>query len=99
MEGVGDCERITDGKSKHSIDDLKKICIDKGYSGFGTKGSEPSFDGVWFKKFGFQLEKKHLAPCHDGEQRKFYFHSTKEKVKFKWMAFPTNLPLTHENAK
>ena len=53
MVGVGECEHISDGKSKYSIDDLKKICIDKGYSGFGTKGSEPSFDGVWFKKFGF----------------------------------------------
>ena len=53
MVGVGECEQFSDGKSKHSIDDLKKICIDRGYSGFLTSGNEPSFDGIWLRKFGF----------------------------------------------
>ena len=76
MVGVGECEQFSDGKSKHSIDELKKICIDKGYSGFLMSSGEPSFDGVQFKKFGFQLEKKHMAPAHYDKEypRKFYFH-------------------------
>jgi len=74
MYGVGNIEKINNWKNTHSIDDLKKIAIDKGYSGFAVSNGEPSFHEAYFKKYGFKLKKKHLAPIHDGEPMKFYLH-------------------------
>ena len=95
MPCVGDIHHIGNWKDTHSIDELKKIAIDKGYSGF-----ELARGYAFFKKFDFKLEKKHMI-TEDEDSCKFYILSSEleEKVKFKWMAFPTNVPLTYERAK
>ena len=42
LEGEADVRQIKNWPANHSIDDLKKICKDSGYSGF-TLGK----DGTW----------------------------------------------------
>lgn len=58
----GDVEIIGDWKNKHSINDLKKMVEDKGYSCFTVSSGQPSFGHAALKKFNFQLETHHCKP-------------------------------------
>ena len=54
----GDVEIIGDWRSKHSIEDLKKMVVDKGYSAVCVG----SFGHAALKKFDYQLEASHCKP-------------------------------------
>lgn len=58
MCGQGDVEFIGNWRSKHSVDDLKRIAEEKGYSAFSIGG----FDFCAFKKFDYQLTVDHCKP-------------------------------------
>jgi len=58
MCGQGDVEILKNWKSKHSIDGLKQIVEEKGYSAFSIGG----FDFAAFKKFNYQLTADHCKP-------------------------------------
>ena len=54
MSGQGDVDIIHDWKTKHSIDDLKRIAVEKGYSAFSVSvGESQSFGHCAFKNFGY----------------------------------------------
>lgn len=64
IAGEGDVHHIADwAKEGKSIDDLKKMVIDKGWSGFamGKAGSWAS-KGVWFKKVTYDFVPSKLRP-------------------------------------
>jgi len=58
MCGQGDVEILKNWRSKHSIDGLKQIAEEKGYSAFSIGG----FDFAAFKKFNYQLTIDHCKP-------------------------------------
>jgi len=58
MCGQGDVEILKNWRSKHSIDGLKQIAEEKGYSAFSIGG----FDFAAFKKFNYQLTVDHCKP-------------------------------------
>ena len=72
MCSQGDIEIIYDWKKTHTIEDLKNIVIQKGYSSFTISSGKPSFYHAAFKKFRFKLKKElcssvttsHNRPCH-----------------------------------
>lgn len=68
MCNQGDVHCEDGWKSRFSIEDLKKIVIEKGYSAVTVSNGQPSFGFACFKSFDFKLEKKHLKPitscCH-----------------------------------
>ena len=58
MAGKGDIERIHNWRYKHSINDLKKIVENKGYSAFAVG----DYAHAALKKFDYQLDQSHCAP-------------------------------------
>ena len=62
MCGQGDVEIIGNWKSHKSIDDLKRIVEQKGYSAFTVSAGSPSFGHAALKKFPFLLTKEHCKP-------------------------------------
>jgi len=65
MSHQGDVEIIGDWKKTHSIDDLKKICEDKGYSAFTVSSGQPSFGHAALKKFDYKLTTNHCRPISE----------------------------------
>mmetsp|Transcript_14998 Transcript_14998/g.19458 ORF Transcript_14998/g.19458 Transcript_14998/m.19458 type:complete len:319 (-) Transcript_14998:271-1227(-) len=64
MCGQGDIEIIHNWKNTHSIDDLKRIVQQKGYSGFTVSNGHPSFGHAALKKFPYQLTPQHCKGIH-----------------------------------
>ena len=62
MCGQGDVEIIGDWKRKHSIEDLKRMVEERGYSAFTVSAGQPSFGHAALKKFPFALTKAHCKP-------------------------------------
>lgn len=62
MCGQGDVEIIGDWKKKHSIEDLKRMVEQKGYSAFTVSAGKPSFGHAALKKFSFKLTKELCKP-------------------------------------
>jgi len=62
MCNQGDVEIIHNWKKTHSIDDLKRIVEDKGYSAFTVSAGQPAFGHAALKKFNFALTKEHCKP-------------------------------------
>lgn len=62
MCGQGDVEIIGNWKTHKSIDDLKRIVEQKGYSAFTVSAGSPSFGHAALKKFPFLLTKEHCKP-------------------------------------
>ena len=62
MCGQGDVEIIGDWKRKHSIDDLKRMVEERGYSAFTVSAGQPSFGHAALKRFPFELTKEHCKP-------------------------------------
>uniref|UniRef100_A0A7S3UXM9 Uncharacterized protein n=1 Tax=Heterosigma akashiwo TaxID=2829 RepID=A0A7S3UXM9_HETAK len=58
----GDVEIIHNWRSTHSIDDLKRIVQEKGYSCFTVSSGNPSFGHAALKKFPYQVTKDHCKP-------------------------------------
>ena len=58
MCGQGDVEIIWNWRSKHSIEDLKRIVEQKGYSAISVGG----FDHAGLKQFSYQLTAGHCKP-------------------------------------
>ena len=67
MYAQGDKERIRNWRSTHSIEDLKRIVEQKGYSAI----SVGSFDFAALKKFPYQLTADHCEPS-PGYSNTFY---------------------------
>ena len=67
MAGKGDVELVQNWRSKHSINDIKKMVEDRGLSAI----SVGSFGFAALKKFDYQLEAHH---CHktSGYNNTFY---------------------------
>ena len=70
MCGQGDVEIIWNWRSKHSIEDLKRIVEQKGYSAI----SVGSFDFAALKKFPYQLTADHCKPSR-GYTNTLYIYS------------------------
>lgn len=68
MCGQGDVEIIGDWKRTHSIDDLKCMVEERGYSAFTMSAGQPSFGHAALKRFPFELSQAHCKPistcCH-----------------------------------
>lgn len=64
MCGQGDVEIIHKWSSKYSIQDLKRIVEEKGYSAISLSKNNKSFDFAAFKKFDYQLTPKHCKPSN-----------------------------------
>jgi len=68
MCGQGDVEIIGGWKQKHSIEELKRMVIKKGYSAFTVSSGEPSFGHAALKKFNFNVTPLTCKPittcCH-----------------------------------
>ena len=62
MCGQGDVESIDNWMSAHSIDDLKRIVEEKGYSAFAVSPDQRSFGHAALKKFDFELTEEHCKP-------------------------------------
>ena len=62
MCGQGDVEIIPDWKRHKSIDDLKKMVEDRGYSAFTVSNGKPSFGHAALKKFDYILTPQHCKP-------------------------------------
>jgi len=62
MCGQGDVEIIPDWKKKYSIEDLKRIVEQKGYSAITVSSGKPSFGHAALKKFSFPLKKENCKP-------------------------------------
>lgn len=62
MCAQGDVEIIPNWKAKHSIDDLKKIVVSKGYSAFTVSNGLPAFGHAALKSFDFELRREHCKP-------------------------------------
>jgi len=60
MCGKGDKDLIYDWKNKHTLDELKEMVIENGYTAVTVSDGEPRFGHAAFKKFDFTLLKKHL---------------------------------------
>ena len=75
MCGQGDVDCIGDWRSKHSIDDLKKICEEKGYSAI----SVGSFGHAALKSFDYQLTKDHCAPSNGYTNTIYILHYEDEE--------------------
>ena len=73
LEGEADVQHISNWSKSYSIDDLKKICIDKNYSGF-TLGKEGTWaaDGCWFKKVDYQLQSAMMGKNSKVDKHYFY---------------------------
>ena len=70
MCGQGDVEIIWNWRSKHSIEDLKRIVEQKGYSAISVGG----FDFAALKKFPYQLTAGHCKPSR-GYTNTLYIYS------------------------
>ena len=70
MCGQGDVEIIWNWRSKHSIEDLKRIVEQKGYSAI----SVGSFDHAGLKQFSYQLTAGHCKPSR-GYTNTLYIYS------------------------
>jgi len=62
MCGQGDVEILPDWKRHYSIDDLKRMVEERGYSAFTVSAGFPSFGHAALKKFPFALTKTHCKP-------------------------------------
>lgn len=62
MCGQGDVEIIGDWKATHSIEDLKRIVEQKGYSAITVSAGQPSFGHAALKKFSYQLRPSLCKP-------------------------------------
>jgi len=62
MCGQGDVEIIHNWTDTHTIDQLKTIVEERGYSAFTMSNGKPSFRHAALKKFDFVLEKEHCRP-------------------------------------
>ena len=62
MCGQGDVEIIPNWRATHSIEDLKRIVEQKGYSAFTVSSGQPSFGHAALKKFPYQLTAGHCKP-------------------------------------
>eukprot|EP00927_Polykrikos_kofoidii_P053189 TRINITY_DN4745_c0_g1_i14.p1 TRINITY_DN4745_c0_g1~~TRINITY_DN4745_c0_g1_i14.p1 ORF type:complete len:406 (-),score=25.32 TRINITY_DN4745_c0_g1_i14:93-1310(-) len=62
MCGQGDAEIIPDWKNKVTIEDLKRIVEEKGYSAITVSNGYPSFGHAALKKFDYQLTPAHCKP-------------------------------------
>lgn len=58
----GDVDIILDWKRHMSIDDLKRIVEERGYSAFTVSNGSPSFGHAALKKFPFALTPEHCKP-------------------------------------
>ena len=58
----GDIEIIHNWRKSHSIDDLKRIVEQKGYTCFTVSSGNPSFSHAALKQFGYQVTAKHCKP-------------------------------------
>jgi len=72
MCGQGDVEIIKDWKSKYSIEDLKRMVEQKGYSAI----SVGSFGHAALKKFSYQLKQEHCNPSR-GYTNSIYIYNNK----------------------
>ena len=56
LEGEGDVHNIQGWEEEHSLDDLKAMVVENGWSGFalGMPGTDAE-GGCWFKKVGYKL--------------------------------------------
>jgi len=77
MCGQGDVEMIKNWRGKHSIDGLKQIAEDKGYSAF----SIGAFDFAAFKKFDYQLTADHCKPSR-GYSNSIWIYNPVKQNKF-----------------
>jgi len=68
MCGQGDVEIIGEWEQKHSIEDLKKMVIKKGYSAISVSPNSESYGHAALKKFSYNLTPMHCKPraykCH-----------------------------------
>ncbi|CAD7925571.1 unnamed protein product [Amoebophrya sp. A120] len=63
----GDVEMVKDWTKTHTIDDLRKIVEQKGYSAFTVSNGQPAaFSHAALKKFPFQLTPEHCKPTTYG---------------------------------
>merc|ERR1712183_321478 len=62
MYAQGDVEFIQKWKSRHSIEDLKKMVEQRGYSAISLNKQNKFFDFAAFKTFDYQLEVHHTKP-------------------------------------
>ena len=62
MCGQGDVEILPDWKRHYSVDDLKRMVEERGYSAFTVSAGHPSFGHAALKKFPFALTKAHCKP-------------------------------------
>ena len=77
MCGQGDVEILKNWRSNHSIDGLKQIAEEKGYSAFSVGG----FDFAAFKKFNYQLTADRCKPSR-GYTNSIWIYNPEEKNKF-----------------
>ena len=75
MAYQGDVEQIHDWKNYYSIDQLKQIALEKGYTCFTV--SDSSFGFAAMKKFDFQVTPETCKPP-EGYSCKFYIHQRKD---------------------
>ena len=61
LEGEGDVHDIQGWQDEHSLDDLRAMCVENGWSGFalGMEGTDAE-GGCWFKKVGYKLTPSRL---------------------------------------
>ena len=62
MCGQGDAELVHNWKKTHSVEQLKRIAEQKGYSAVTVSSGTPSFGHAAFKKFSYQLTPAHCKP-------------------------------------
>ena len=62
MCGQGDVEIVSDWRSKTTIEALKWIVEQRGYSAFTVSNGEPRFGHAAIKKFDYQLTPAHCKP-------------------------------------
>ena len=62
MCGQGDVEIIHDWRRHKSIDDLKRMVEERGYSAFTVSNGQPSFGHAALKRFDYVLTPQHCKP-------------------------------------
>ena len=72
MCGQGDKELIHNWKEKYTIDQLKQLSIEKGYTAFSVSDSSFNFAGM--KQFDYQLTPEECQPSQGYTNKIYILH-------------------------
>jgi len=78
MAGKGDMEIIHDWRNQYSIEDLKRMCEERGYSAISLSPNNQSFSFAALKKFSYNLKPGNCHASH-GYQNKLYILDRPER--------------------